>query len=183
MASENEDRSVIGYKKMLDGAKELKRQCIEKLAMRARILIAVFEDENFRQKAGIGEQTIINRLNRYLEDYGVTLPEMIEVMKVFPEPELWGGKSIRAVYAEAMEVQKRGMQPCELPKEHVRNNVALSEYTIAMARTEIAWLRNENKSLRMENRRLKNLPGRLTKMAPKHSRVDEPLEHGDADDE
>lgn len=97
-------RTNVSYKKKLIAASELRTQGRAALFQRAKLLVEVFEDRDFRaDNEQFDDLKAAELLDTYLEDTAATFLEIRAILQTFPTLEQWEGKTIRQLYESALE--------------------------------------------------------------------------------
>lgn len=154
------------YKITLQDVESMKKKGIENIYLRTRKLVAVFEDNEFREVGG-DDYEVAGRLDKYVNDTALTFLELRCVLESFPNREQWEKVPLRTLYAQAYDKQHPPkVKPIKQQETADRPAVNMSQFhkmerevretsqRCVQVVSELDQLRAENRELREENARL-----------------------------
>lgn len=97
----------MNWKKKLNEHKELRKQGAVLLHARVTLLVAVYDDEAFREWCEVNETDEIEYLDEQLSDVAVEFMTLRTVLQEFPKAEEWAERNIRELIAEVLEAKRR----------------------------------------------------------------------------
>ena len=138
------------YKKLLIEALALRAQGGKSAYQRAKLLVQVYQDRDFRAEAGnVDDFRAAEVLDEYVEDLALQFLELKSMIEHFPKESQWGEGKLRSMYREVMEAG--GEPEREVQRRH---KITLEQY----AELEEKWKKElaRNRQLQKENVQLKS---------------------------
>lgn len=149
--------SIAGYKKLLIEAEQLRGQAGEAAFKRITLLVAVFDDHDFRHDLGnVDPEKMGEHLDAYLEDLFLKFFQLREMLATYPKQDQWATGRLRRMYDEMLD--KRSQPEKQEKKSRASATVAEVEKLksdIKRLRTQLAQANNRIAELESENSRLK----------------------------
>jgi len=139
-----------GYKKLLIEALALRAQGGKSAYQRAKLLVQVYQDRDFRAEAGnVDDFRAAEVLDEYVEDLALQFLELKSMIEHFPKESQWDEGKLRSMYKEVMEAG--GEPEREVQRRH---KITLEQY----AEMEEKWKKElaRNRQLQKENAQLKS---------------------------
>ncbi len=127
------------YKRLLIEAKSLQTTAKANVFKRVKLLVKVFDDQEFRADHGADDFVLSGILDQYVADIGWGFMELRSILDHFPTEREW--KSGRLSKMHDAVLQERRKRQAEEPKPSRRKSQPIS-------RAEADAIRNQNRELR-----------------------------------
>lgn len=147
----------VNYKKKLIVASELRAKGREALHERVSLLVAVFEDREFRSdNQQFDDLKAAELLDSYLEDTALSFLEARAVLQTYPKFDQWTGKTVRELYESALESSRLSddVKPRATPRRVTLKMFEEEQLGRREAESEGRQLKKKLSDLEAENKQL-----------------------------
>lgn len=159
------------YKQLIIQAREMRGQSGLSAYDRAKILVDVFNDRDFRTDVGnVDDFGAADALDQYVDDLCVSFLQLKAMFEHFPNREQWKEGMLFQMHAEVIE---KGKQAPEGPTR-TRKSVTTKEYEKVVEEKQAASTRAEylNKELEAARKRIDELTSENRELAEKYARAE-----------
>lgn len=117
----------MSYKKLLLDAKRLLGKAGSGAHQRAKLLVAVFNDRDFRADHGnLDDFQAADQLDQYVADLCLGFLELKAMLEHFPNEDRWKKGDLKRMHAEMLAANRPAPQRDDAPR--VRRTVKLAEF-------------------------------------------------------
>jgi len=99
--------SKTPYKQLLIRAKNLQATAKANVYARVKLLVRVYQDEQFRLEHGANDFALADALDQYVDDTGWGFLELKTILEYFPKDQDWRNNRLTKLHADVMQEKRR----------------------------------------------------------------------------